>query len=154
VVNPTTNDFQLATTLGGSPIDLTTAGANIVFKPHNTALDGSGHLRELLVAQPLSVPYARAVRFDLIRVKAVEATAVGMIRLFKRDRSNAIFFLDEQPVAAVGTVGSPLAAGTRSAQLDFVFEGGATIEPGEALLVSTDQPQTFDLTAWRAGRLF
>jgi hypothetical protein len=153
VVNPTTNDFQLALTLGGAPIDLTTAGANLIFKPHNTALDGSGHLRELLVAQPLTTPYARAVRFDLVRVKALEATAIGMIRLFKRDRTNAIFFLTEAPVTAIGTVGTALAAGTRSFEVDIPITGGTTLEPGEALLVSTDQPQTFDIIALQAGRL-
>jgi hypothetical protein len=143
VLSPTTNDFQLSATLGGTAIDLTTAGSALVLRSLNTRLDGLGHLPTLLAAQ--AQLGAAGVRIDLIRVQAVGVTTAGMLRLFKHDGASARLIHELAVTAATPS------ATVRAFSADVSFSGGLLLEPGHSLRAASHQAEAFDLTIIQGG---
>lgn len=143
VVNPTANDFQLAATLGGAPLDLSSNGSGLVARVHNSRLDGTGHT-ELLIAAP-SGSGAAGLRIDAVRVQAAGPTTTGMVRLFKAEGAT-LRLLHELAVVAA----TPSAA-VRAFSADVQFAGGLLLEPGQALRAAPHQPELFDLTVLQGG---
>jgi hypothetical protein len=144
VVNPAVDNFQVAATLGGAAIDLTTAGtAPHIIRAHNARLDGLGRT-ELIIAAPTGVG-AEGMRIDTIRVQAAGTTTAGMIRLFKTEGA-IIRLLNELAVTAA----TPSTT-VRAFSADISFAGGLPLEPGQTLRMSTDRAELFDVTLLSGG---
>lgn len=148
VVNPTANDFQLSASLGGAPIDITSAGSGIVVRALNTRLDGLGHTTQLIAAETGRL--AIGLRIDSIRVQAAGATTVGMVRLFKGEGA-ALRLVNEVPVTAA----SP-SASVRAFSVDVQFGGaqqgfGLLLEPGQTLHAASNNAELFDVTLLMGG---
>lgn len=144
VVNPTADDFQLAATLGGAPIDLiTSAGSGLVARMQNTRLDGLGNT-ELLISAPVGNG-ASGLRIDAVRVQAAGPTTTGMVRLFKAEGAT-LRLLHELAVVAA----TPSAA-VRAFSADVQFAGGLLLEPGQSLRAASHQAEIFDVTVLQGG---
>jgi preprotein translocase subunit Sec61beta len=144
VINPTTNDFQLAATLGGSLIDLTVSnGANIVLRTQNQRTDGLGNLTQFYT-HPLA-PGAEGSRIDLLRIKAVGVTTAGMIRFYKFD-GTSYRLLEEVAVTAATPSGT-----VQAFKADLPFSGGLLLLPGQSIWAASHNAEQFDITALQAG---
>lgn len=84
---------------------------------------------------------ATGSRIDRIRVNALATTTAGMVRLFI---GNALVF--EQPVMAVTPSGTNPAWST-----DIVFESGLVLAAGVVVKASTNNAESFAITATTAG---
>ena len=80
-------------------------------------------------------------RIDRIRVSALATTTAGMVRLFV---GNAL--IHEQPVVAVTPSGTNPAWST-----DIVFDSGLILAASTVLKVSTNNAESFAITATSAG---
>jgi hypothetical protein len=143
VLNPTANDFLLSATLGGSAIDLTTAGSALALRSLNTRLDGLGNMPTLLAS--LAQLGAAGVRIDLIRVQAVGITTAGMLRLFKHDGTSSRLIHELAVTAATPS------ATVRAFSADVSFSGGLLLEPGHSLRAASHQAEAFDITIIQGG---
>lgn len=84
---------------------------------------------------------AAGSRIDRIRVNALAATTAGMVRLFV---GNAL--IHEQPVVAVTPSGT-----NPSWAADIVFDSGLILAATTVLKVSTNNAESFAITATSAG---
>lgn len=107
-----------------------------VISTANSNLDGSGALGMVLAAG------ANGSRIDKVNIKAIATTTAGMVRLFVNDGANSRL-IEEVVVAAVTQSGTSPAFGAL-----LQFENGICIPSGYSLLASTQNAESFVVTAF------
>jgi hypothetical protein len=100
----------------------------------NTARDGTGTIADVLVAG------ASGSRIDSVRIKAIQTTTAGMIRLFLNNGVSA-FLIKEIPVDAI-------VVGANTAGFDSLVALNVSIPNGSKLGASTHNAESFHVTAF------
>jgi hypothetical protein len=108
----------------------------------NSTLDGSSGVVETILTAGTVANGWKGCKINSITVKAIVSTTKGMVRLFLQDTGSTTKLLTEVPVAVV-TKSSAL----ESFNQTIYFNGGFCIQAGYKILATTQNSETFIVTA-------
>ena len=113
----------------------------------NTNRDGTGTLGTVYTAG------ASGSRIDSLVIQATDTTTVGMIRFFiSIDAGTTKRLVYEQPVLAnTASATVPVWAATLTSQNASFMQNGLVLEANAILYASTNNDETFNVTALNAG---
>lgn len=114
----------------------------------NPNLNGSGTTVQIFATTGVS-----AARVDYIHVQAIGATTVGMVRIFVKKNSGAIYLLSEIAVEAVTPSGSVKAWAADYYPSVPTFNGPSplNLNIGDSLIASTQNGENFTVAVFGAN---
>jgi hypothetical protein len=118
----------------------------------NTNRDGTGAIVDI-VTMRIALNGGQGGRIDGIVVDATGTTTAGMIRIYRKSAAAAYRLLREIAVSAAtpsGTVKAWTIPTTEGADINGLlqFAGGITLQPGEAISISTHNAESFHATVF------